>query len=110
MIPSDQGLEQRGEGWGNRQCDRRLCLGCPKWSGGRDGAGASVKRELPVLHEGGRKEKRETPGLGLPGPGTGQCSLHLKEGSEQGEMNRIGGSGFSGKKRTSMLLCLQSIR
>lgn len=72
--------------------------------------GASVKRELPVLHEGGRKEKRATPGLGLPGPGTGQCSLHLKEGSEQGEMNRIGGSGFSGKKRTSMLLCLQSIR
>lgn len=43
--------------------------------------GASVKRELPVLHEGGREEKGEIPGLGLPDPRTGQCSLHLKEGS-----------------------------
>lgn len=51
--------------------------------------GASVKRELPVLHKGGRKEKRVTPDWGSLAPGPSQC-LHLKKEVEQGGRTGLG--------------------
>lgn len=38
-------------------------------------AGVSINGELPVLHAGGRKEKRAITRLGLPGPGLASGAL-----------------------------------
>lgn len=73
----------------------------PRGLWGKDGVGASAQGELPVPHEGGRRERRETTRLALPGPGAGQCGLHLKDGSQgrgRGGVILARGRGFSGEK------------
>lgn len=76
----------------------------PRGQWRRDGGRSQCHGELLVWHEAGRREWRETARLGFPGPGLASANSPEKEGCQGGGgVMRMGGRGFSRKKRTSLL-------
>lgn len=99
MTPSDQGLESspggRAEGVGQQAGQEAVPGHPPVDSGGRDGGSSELPRELRVLRRKEGVEGNHQAGIPRPQRWPGQ---HAPEKSDVG-----GGSGFSRKKRASIL-------